>query len=160
VTSLAFIATLFLAAAGGAVPAPEPPAPPQAAPAAAPAPKSEILGIWKGTSTCTKVEVTQFCNDETVVYNFVDVPEQPATVSLKAARVVDDVVQPMYMLYFTYQPDSHRWTSEFSRPSFRGVWAFAVNGDEMTGTATLIPKGTVVRNVVAKRTSKEQVAGR
>jgi len=161
VTPLALIATLFLAAAGGApAPVTEPAAAPQAAPAVAPAPKSEIVGIWKGTSTCTKAEATQFCVDETVVYNFVDLPDQPATVVLKAARIVDDTVQPMYTLYFTYQPDSRRWTSEFSRPNFRGVWAFAVKGDDMTGTATLIPKGTVVRNVAAKRTPKEQVAGR
>jgi hypothetical protein len=127
--------------------------------AAATAPKSEIVGIWKGTSTCTKEEMTQFCNDETVVYNFVDLPDQPTTVVLKAARVVDGTVQPMYTLYFNYNPDSRQWTSEFSRPNFRGVWAFAVSGEAMTGTATLIPKGTVVRNVVAKRTSKEQVTG-
>lgn len=128
-----------------------------AAPATAPAPKAEILGIWKGTSICTKVDGNEFCRDETVLYKFVDVPDQPATVALNAARIVDGVVQPMYSLYFTYRPDQGRWTSEFERPSFRGVWAHVVHGDEMTGTATLLPSLTIVRNVAARRVPKEQV---
>ena len=129
-----------------------------AAPAAPPVPKAEILGIWKGTSSCTKVEGNEFCRDETVVYNFVDVPDQPATVALKAARVVDETVQPLYWLYFTYRPETKSWTCAFERPSFRGVWSYVVHGDEMTGTATLMPSGTVVRNAAAKRAPKEQAA--
>ena len=128
-----------------------------AAPATAPAPKAEILGIWKGTSICTKVDINEFCHDETVVYNFVDVPGQPATVELKAARIVDNTVQPMYGLYVTYRTDQGRWTSEFERPQVRGIWAFAVHGDEMTGTATVLPSRTIVRNVEAKRVPKDQV---
>jgi len=130
-----------------------------AAPVAAPAPKAEILGIWKGTSICSKVDGNEFCRDETIVYNFVDVPDQPATVALKAARVVDDFVQPMYSLYFTYQPEQDRWTCEFTRPRFRGVWAYVVHGDEMTGTAAMLPSLTIVRNVAAKRVPKDQVRG-
>jgi len=128
-----------------------------AAPATAPAPKSEILGIWKGSSICTKADINQFCHDETVVYNFVDVPEQPATVELKAARIIDNSVQPMYWLYVTYRPDQGRWTSEFERPQVRGIWAYVVHGDDMTGTATVLPSLTIVRNVEVKRVPKDQV---
>ena len=127
------------------------------APSAVPAPKAEILGVWKGTSICTEVEGNEFCQDETVVYNIVDVPNQPATVTLKAARIVHDSVQPMYSLYFTYRPDQGRWTSEFERRRSRGIWAYAIHGDEMTGTATLLPSRAVVRHVTAKRTPKDQV---
>jgi hypothetical protein len=128
-----------------------------AAPVIAPAPKAEILGMWKGTSVCTKVEGNEFCRDETVVYNFVDLPDQPATVVLKAARIVDGVIQPTYWLYFTYRPEQGRWTSEFERPSVSGVWAYVVHGDEMTGTAARKPSLTIVRNVTAKRVEKDQV---
>ena len=127
------------------------------APATAPAPKAEILGIWKGVSICTKVEGNELCRDETVVYTFFDVPSQPATVALKAARVVDDSVQPMYQLYFTYRPDNRSWTSEFTRPKFRGVWAYVVHGDEMTGTATVLPSLKLVRNDTVKRVPKDPV---
>ena len=143
----------LLAALETAVPAPAAPA----APAAPPAPKAEILGIWKGTSICTKAEINEFCQDETVVYNFVDVPDKPATVALKAGRIVDNTVRPMYSLYVTFRPDQGRWTSEFERPRVRGIWAYVVRGDEMTGTATVLPGQTIVRNVEAKRVPKDQV---
>jgi hypothetical protein len=124
---------------------------------AVPAPKAEILGLWKGTSTCTKVDLNEFCRDETVVYNFVDVPEQPGTIELKAARIIDNSLKPMYTLFFTYRPTEGRWTSAFERPQVRGIWAYAVHGGDMTGTATVLPSLTVVRNVEAKRVSKDQV---
>ena len=130
---------------------------PAPAPAPAPAPKAEILGLWKGTSTCTKVEGNEFCHDETIVYNFVDVPDKPATVALKAARIVDGTLVRAFDLYFAYRPDSHDWTCEFDRDTSRGVWTYVIAGDGLTGTATLLPDRTIVRNVTAKRTAKDQV---
>jgi hypothetical protein len=125
--------------------------PATAPPSAAPAPKAEILGVWKGTSICTKVEGNEFCRDETVVYEVVDVPGQPATVTIKAGRVADNSLLPMYALFFTYRPDQGQWTSQFDRGGRRGVWAYVIHGDEMTGTATILPSMTIVRNVAAKR---------
>lgn len=123
----------------------------------APAPKAEILGLWKGTSVCTKVEVNEFCRDETIVYNFVDIPSQPATVALKASRVVDRTLQRTFDLYFTFRPDRGKWTCEFARGDGRAVWEYVVQGDALTGAAILLPDLTVVRNVSATRTTKDQV---
>jgi hypothetical protein len=127
-----------------------------AAPDPAPAPKDEILGVWKGASVCTKIEGNEYCHDETVVYNVVDVPGRPDTVTLKAARIVNDRLEPMYELFFTYRPEKSEWSSEFTRPSFRGVWSYAVHGDVMTGRATLLPSEKVVRNVSVKRVPKDE----
>ena len=124
--------------------------------ATAPAPKAQILGVWKGTSSCAKVPEAEFCKDETVVYNVIDVPDKPDTVGLRAARVVDDDILPMYELNFTYHADTGAWASEFERPGFRGVWSYAVQGDEMTGTATILPSQKIVRNVTVKRATKDQ----
>ena len=133
-------------------------APPiEPAPAIAPAPKAEILGLWKGISSCTKVEGNEFCRDETVVYNFVDVPSQPATVALKAARIVDGTMLRTYDLYFTYRPDTGDWTCEFDRQKSRAVWTYVVAGDGLTGTAKLLPELKIVRSVTAKRTAKDQI---
>ena len=82
---------------------------------------------------------------------------QPETVVLKAARIVEDTIQPMYQLFFTYRADQRAWSCEFERQSFRGVWSYVVHGDEMAGTATLLPSLKVVRNVAVKRVPKEQV---
>jgi hypothetical protein len=125
--------------------------------APAPAPKAEILGLWKGSSTCTKVEAAEFCNDEAVVYNFIDVPDQPATVTLKAARIVDGTLQITFSIYVTYRPEEHRWTSEFEGPRARGIWTYVVHGDEMAGNVALLPELTVVRNLTAKRVTRDQV---
>jgi hypothetical protein len=157
------VAVLFAFETGVAAPATVPATPPASppatatAPATAPAPKAEILGLWKGTSVCAKVEGNEFCHDETVVYNFIDLPTEPASVALKAARVVDGTVIRTYDLYFTYRPDDHCWTSEFDQGKVRAVWAYAVAGDGLTGTAALLPDLTIVRKVTAKRTSKDQV---
>ena len=150
---MSLLAVVFLLAALEAAEAAPPAVPP-------PAPKAEILGLWKGSSTCTKVEAAEFCHDETVVYNFVDVPSQPATVSLKAAKIMHDTLQPTYMLYFTYRPDERRWASQFDHGRTRGVWAYAVNGDELSGNLALLPDQTVVRNVAAKRVARDQVLPR
>lgn len=146
----------LLVALGAGVPTPE--AVPQ--PAIAPAPKSAILGLWKGSSTCAKVDGNEFCHDETVVYNFVDVPSQPATIGLKAARIVDGTVRRAYDLYFTYRPVTGEWTCEFDRDASRAVWSFVVSGDGLTGTAMLLPERKIVRNVTAKRTARDQVLAR
>ena len=130
------------------------------APGAGGAPKAEILGLWKGTSTCTKVEGNEFCRDETIVYNFIEVQGQPATVSLKAARIVDGVVIRAFNLYVTYRPEKGQWTGEFDRDGGRAVWAYVVSGDALTGTGMLLPDLTIVRNVTAMRTTKDQVPAR
>jgi hypothetical protein len=149
---IANVALLFAmeSAAVAAPVAPEKPVP-------ATAPKAEILGIWKGTSTCAKVEGNEFCHDETIVYNFTDVTSQPATVSLKAARIVDGTLVRSFDLFLTYRPESHDWNCEFDRSNARGAWTYAVADDGLTGRATLLPEGTVVRNVTAKRTIKDKV---
>jgi hypothetical protein len=148
-----FTLALAVEAAAATSPAPSPAASP-----APSAPKSDIVGVWKGSSICAKVEGNEFCHDETVVYNFIDVPDKPTTVALKAARVVDGTVEPMYELYFNWQPATGLWTCEFTRSRFNGVWAYAVHGDAMTGTATIVPSNKVVRNVTAKRTSRGALA--
>jgi hypothetical protein len=127
---------------------------------AAPAPKAEILGLWKGASICTKVEVNEFCHDETVVLNFVDVPDQPATVALKAARIIDGALVRTYDLFFTYEPDTKQWRCEFDQVKVHAVWTYVVSEDGLTGTAALLPEGTIVRNLTAKRTTKDQALAR
>ena len=122
-----------------------------------PAPKAEILGFWKGSSICAPIEAAEYCKDEIVAYNFVDVPDQPTTVSLKAGRIKDGAVQPMYAIYFNHRPEDGSWTSELARGERRGRWSYVVKGDELTGTLVLLPEGTVARSVTAKRVSRDRL---
>jgi hypothetical protein len=125
--------------------------------APAPVPKAEILGFWKGRSICAPIEAAEFCNDETVAYNVVDVPDHPTTVSLKAGRIEDGAVRPMYAIYLNHRPDERSWTSEITSGERRGRWSYVVKGDEMTGTLVLLPEGTVARTVSVKRVSRDRL---
>ena len=128
-----------------------------AAPETVPAPKVEILGLWKGTSVCAKVEGNEFCHDETVIYNFIDVPSRPTTVALKAGRIIDGSFVRTYDLFFNYRPEKSSWSCEFDQGEVHAVWEYVVSADGMTGTAKLLPELKVVRSVTAKRTAREQV---
>lgn len=119
--------------------------------AGAAAPKAEVLGRWKGTSICTKIPGNEFCRDEVVVYEFMDVASDPDLVKLKAAKVVEGREEPMYELDFRYEAGQRRWTCEFVRPRAHGVWIYGVRGGELTGTLLLLPDRTVARNVAARR---------
>jgi len=119
--------------------------------AGAAAPKAEILGRWKGTSTCAKIPGNEFCRDEVVVYEFVDVESEPDVVKLKAAKVIEGREEPMYGLDFRYEAGEHRWTCEFVRPRAHGVWIYTVRGGQLTGTLLLLPDRAVARNVTARR---------
>jgi hypothetical protein len=159
VSLLAGVALLVALESAAPAPATPPTTPPTTSPApsTAAAPKAEILGLWKGSSICTKVQAAELCHDETVVYNFIDVPSQPATVTLKAARIVDGMLQTTFSIYVTYRPDEHRWTSEFEASRSRGIWTYVRNGDELTGSVALLPELTVLRNLTAKRVTRDQV---
>jgi hypothetical protein len=112
--------------------------------------KAEILGRWRGTSTCTRIPGNEFCHDEEVAYDFVAIPDSEK-VRLKAAKIVDGREEPMYELDFEYQAAEHRWACEFERPRAHGIWAYAVDGSRLTGTLYILPGNEVARHVAARR---------
>jgi hypothetical protein len=128
--------------------------------AGAAVPKTEILGRWKGTSICTKIPGNEFCRDEVVVYEFVDVASEPDAVKLKAAKIVEGREEPMYEVEFRYEAGQRRWACEFVRPRAHGIWMYAVRGRELTGTLLLLPDRAVARNVAARREAVAAPAGR
>ena len=56
---------------------------------------SEILGTWRGTSTCVKEAWNSACNDEQVIYYVTTVPGRTDSVALDARKVVDGKPEPM-----------------------------------------------------------------
>ena len=121
--------------------------------AAAPAkaPKNEILGTWRGTSLCTKIPGNESCHDETVLYEFTDVPNSPDSVHVNALKMVNGKFESMGEIDFRYEPARHRWTSEFSTRRGHAVWVFWVRGNAVTGKLHELPDSTVTRNVSARR---------
>ena len=119
--------------------------------ASAAAPVEEILGEWRGTSTCVKSPEFPSCHDEVVVYEFRKAASGGERVTLAAYKIVDGEKQLMGEMDFDYDAKQAAWTSEFRSPRYHGLWTFFVKGDALTGTLVDLPSRHVVRNVAVRR---------
>jgi hypothetical protein len=141
-----FLAAVALAVAIGA-----------AAVLAAPAPVAEVLGEWRGTSTCVKSPEFPSCHDEVVVYEFRKAAAGGEKVTLDASKIVNGEKQSMGDLDFTYDEKQGAWTSEFSNGRVHVLWTLFVRDGAITGTLVDLPSKHVIRNVAVRR---EKGAGR
>ncbi len=121
---------------------------------ASPAPSdhapSELVGTWRGTSTCSDRVAAPGCHDEVVVYDFT-AGEKPGTVRWKADKVVDGQRQTMGEMDLVYDAGARCWSVEFSSPRVRIVWCLVVDGAHLTGTGRLLPGGETVRKIDARK---------
>ncbi|HET9314593.1 MAG TPA: hypothetical protein VFQ51_03350 [Vicinamibacteria bacterium] len=112
---------------------------------------SEILGLWRGTSVCTDRVAAPACNDEVIVYEFKAGPK-PGTVRWQADKVVDGRRESMGdALDMAYDPGDACWRTEFRSPRVHVVWCLTVTGDDLMGSAWLLPGKATVRKVEAHR---------
>ena len=110
----------------------------------------EIVGTWRGTSTCVDRVAAPACSDEQVVYEVVASPDPPEKVAVKGDKVVDGKRVFMGELEYTPAKDGS-WTAEFQSPRVHSQWRLVVSGDSMTGNAILLPSGAVVRRLALQR---------
>jgi hypothetical protein len=110
----------------------------------------EIVGTWRGSSTCVDRVAAPACNDEQVVYEVVASPDAPERVTIKGDRLVDGKRVFMGDLEYTPAKDGS-WTAEFQSPRMHSQWRIVVSGDSMTGTAILLPSKAVVRRLALQR---------
>ena len=108
---------------------------------------AELMGTWRGTSTCTDRVAAPACNDEQVVYEINANPGKPNTVTTKADKFVDGKRVSMGVLEFTHDAKSGSWTSELDTHRFHALWRLTVDGAILTGTLTLLPSKAVVRKI-------------
>ena len=120
------------------------------APAAGVHPPSELIGTWRGTSTCTDREVAPACHDEAVIYDFT-AGKEPGTVHWKADKVVDGERGFMGEFDTTYDADEGCWKSEYHSPRGTTVWCVVVDGGHLTGTARMLPGKQAFRKIDAKK---------
>jgi hypothetical protein len=114
-----------------------------AQPAAGPA---QLIGTWRGTSTCSDRVAAPACKDETVVYEFTTGP-QPGTVHWVADKVVDGQRLTMGELDLAYDTTEACWKAEFSSPRTKMVWRLKVDGTQLSGTGRQQPGDATVRKV-------------
>jgi hypothetical protein len=111
---------------------------------------AELLGTWRGTSTCTDRVAAPGCNDETIVYEFV-AGDKPGVVRWKADKVVDGKRVPMGEMDLTYDAGEKCWRAEFSSPRVHSVWCLVVDGKHLAGTGRLLPGKQTIRKIDARK---------
>ena len=111
---------------------------------------SELVGTWRGTSTCTDRVAAPACRDEVVVYEFTP-GEKPGTVHWKADRVVDGQRQTMGEIDLAWDAGERCWSAEFRSPRVHVVWCLTVEGARLTGTGRTLPGGETVRRIEARK---------
>lgn len=110
----------------------------------------ELLGTWRGTSTCPDTVAAPACKDETVVYEFRR-GDKPGHAIVAADKVVDNQRVPMGELDFAWDAAMACWRSDFESPSVKSRWCLTVDGAALKGTARLVPGNQVVRRVDVRR---------
>ncbi len=111
---------------------------------------AQLIGVWRGTSTCTDLVAAPACHDETVVYEFT-AAHQRGTVHWAADKIVNGKRERMGDLDLVYDSGEACWKAEFSSPRVKSVWRLTVDGSHLTGTARLLPGNETVRKVEARK---------
>lgn len=114
---------------------------------------SELVGTWRGTSTCTDRVAAPACNDEVVIYDF-SVGAKPGSVLWKADKVVDGQRQPMGELDLAYDTGRQCWIADFQSPrspDVHTIWCLVVDGAHLTGTGQLLPGKQMIRRIDVRR---------
>lgn len=111
---------------------------------------SQLLGTWRGTSTCTDRVAAPACNDEIVVYEFTQ-GAKPGLVHWVADKVVNGKREPMGEMDLAYDETEKCWKAEFSSPRVKSVWRVSVDGNRMTGSARLVPGNETIRKIDARK---------
>lgn len=113
---------------------------------------SELMGTWRGTSTCTDRVAAPACRDEVVVYDFIP-GAKPGTVTWKADKVVDGKRQPMGEMDVAYDAGEKCWIAEFKSATVHSVWCLVVDGTHLTGTGRLLPGKETIRKIQVRKDS-------
>ena len=99
----------------------------------------QLIGLWRGTSTCTDRVAAPACQDERVVYEFT-AGDQPGMVRWAADKIVNGRRERMGELDLTYDKTEACWKAEFSSTRMKSVWRIAVDHDHLTGTCAPAPR--------------------
>lgn len=109
---------------------------------------AQIVGSWRGTSTCVDLVRFPSCRNETVIYDVTAAGKH--TVTIRADKIVDGAREFMAELTFIKQGDG-TWVSEFQNARYHGRWILTIQGDAMTGRLEDLPARTLVRSLSLQR---------
>jgi Protein of unknown function (DUF3224) len=113
-----------------------------------------LLGEWSGESIC--VGNSPSCHDEKVIYHLSSTA--PGQVTMDGDKLVNGKREPMGTLQFQHDPIKGTLVGELQNARYHGRWEFAVKGNTMEGTLTLLPDNLVVRRAKLTKDDSNQKA--
>ncbi len=111
---------------------------------------AELIGTWKGTSTCMDLVAAPACHDEVVIYDFT-AGEKRGVVHWKADKIVKGERQTMGEMDLVYDAGDRCWSVTFTSPRGSFVWCLVVDGTHLTGTGKQLPGKEMIRKVDARK---------
>ena len=114
-------------------------------------PAAQILGTWRGTSTCVDRSVGRACQDEEVIYQVDSAAGPRGPVSIRADKIVRGERQFMGSFRLSHDSTTDRWHADLTTPRFHGRWLFQVRDTAMTGSLEELPSERAVRRIAARR---------
>lgn len=116
----------------------------QSAKAAADLVRTQIVGTWRGSSTCMVKDSP--CHDEINVYRVAEIPGKPDFASVTGSKVVDGKEIVMGTSEWKYDPEKK--VLEWEGP--HGTFRLTVQGEKMEGTLS-DKDGAVYRRILLKK---------
>lgn len=110
----------------------------------------EIVGKWRGTSTCVDTEHFPACRDEVVIYEARPRGGSADSVTVAADKVVNGVREPMGAFDFAKQVDGS-WTADFQNARVHVRIVLQLTGDHLSGAMSDVPSGRRVREIELNR---------
>lgn len=110
--------------------------------------RTALLGAWHGQSICTGARAA--CRDEVVVYH-VSAARKRDVVTIAMNKIVNGAEEEMGSMDFAIDFAAHQLSGSFDNGRVATRWVFHWTGDEMRGTAVVLPDGTKVRDIVVHR---------
>jgi len=114
-------------------------------------PAKQVLGEWRGTSTCADRKKYASCHDESVIYNFAPSTASAEAVTLTAEKIVNGERDTMGVMEFTYDSAHRTWNSEFRNERVHALWTFTIRDTVMSGMLLDLPSKAVIRKVRVTR---------
>ena len=111
---------------------------------------AQLIGVWRGTSTCTDLVVAPACRNETVVYEFT-AGSGPDVVHWLADKVVAGQRERMGEMELEYDKAEHCWKAFFTSPRVKCVWRLIVDGSRLSGTGRLLPGNETIRKLELRK---------
>ena len=112
---------------------------------------SDLTGNWSGESVCVDKVKFPACHDEQVIYRIGKTSGKSDTLTITMDKIVNSQPETMGVFAFSYNPQKHTLSSEFTRNKWHGIWELAVKDDLLEGTLSTLPDKTIVRRLKVKR---------